>query len=161
MGGFDPLKKYKNLKEAKEIIDKLKSENKIIVFTNGVFDIIHPGHIELLRSAKSFGDFLILALNTDSSVKKIKGDKRPIFSLNERIKILSSIVYVDLIVSFEEETPYEVIKFLKPDILVKGGDYRIEDVIGREFVKEVKIVPYLEGYSTTKIIERIKNAWFK
>ncbi|MDT7879834.1 MAG: adenylyltransferase/cytidyltransferase family protein [Candidatus Hydrothermia bacterium] len=158
MGGFDPLKKYKNLKEAKEIIDKLKSENKIIVFTNGVFDIIHPGHIELLRSAKSFGDFLILALNTDSSVKKIKGDKRPIFSLNERIKILSSIVYVDLIVSFEEETPYEVIKFLKPDILVKGGDYRIEDVIGREFVKEVKIVPYLEGYSTTKIIERIKNA---
>jgi len=159
MGGFDPLKKYKNLKEAKEIIDKLKSENKIIVFTNGVFDIIHPGHIELLRSAKSFGDFLILALNTDSSVKKIKGDKRPIFSLNERIKILSSIVYVDLIVSFEEETPYEVIKFLKPDILVKGGDYRIEDVIGREFVKEV--VPYLEGYSTTKIIERIKNAWFK
>jgi D-beta-D-heptose 7-phosphate kinase/D-beta-D-heptose 1-phosphate adenosyltransferase len=158
MGGFDPLKKYKNLKEAKEIIDKLKSENKIIVFTNGVFDIIHPGHIELLRSAKSFGDFLILALNTDSSVKKIKGNKRPIFSLNERIKILSSIVYVDLIVSFEEETPYEVIKFLKPDILVKGGDYRIEDVIGREFVKEVKIVPYLEGYSTTKIIERIKNA---
>ena len=158
MGGFDPLKKYKNLKEAKEIIDKLKSENKIIVFTNGVFDIIHPGHIELLRSAKSFGDFLILALNTDSSVKKIKGDKRPIFSLNERIKILSSIVYVDLIVSFEEETPYEVIKFLKPDILVKGGDYRIEDVIGREFVKEVKIVPYLEGYSTTKIIKRIKNA---
>jgi rfaE bifunctional protein nucleotidyltransferase chain/domain len=158
MGGFDPLKKYKNLKEAKEIIDKLKIENKIIVFTNGVFDIIHPGHIELLRSAKSFGDFLILALNTDSSVKKIKGDKRPIFSLNERIKILSSIVYVDLIVSFEEETPYEVIKFLKPDILVKGGDYRIEDVIGREFVKEVKIVPYLEGYSTTKIIERIKNA---
>jgi D-beta-D-heptose 7-phosphate kinase/D-beta-D-heptose 1-phosphate adenosyltransferase len=158
MGGFDPLKKYKNLEEAKEIIDKLKSENKIIVFTNGVFDIIHPGHIELLRSAKSFGDFLILALNTDSSVKKIKGDKRPIFSLNERIKILSSIVYVDLIVSFEEETPYEVIKFLKPDILVKGGDYRIEDVIGREFVKEVKIVPYLEGYSTTKIIERIKNA---
>jgi rfaE bifunctional protein nucleotidyltransferase chain/domain len=158
MGGFDPLKKYKNLKEAKEIIDKLKSENKIIVFTNGVFDIIHPGHIELLRSAKSFGDFLILALNTDSSVKKIKGDKRPIFSLNERIKILSSIVYVDLIVSFEEETPYEVIKFLKPDILVKGGDYRIEDVIGREFVKEVKIVPYFEGYSTTKIIERIKNA---
>jgi len=158
MVGFDPLKKYKNLKEAKEIIDKLKSENKIIVFTNGVFDIIHPGHIELLRSAKSFGDFLILALNTDSSVKKIKGDKRPIFSLNERIKILSSIVYVDLIVSFEEETPYEVIKFLKPDILVKGGDYRIEDVIGREFVKEVKIVPYLEGYSTTKIIERIKNA---
>jgi rfaE bifunctional protein nucleotidyltransferase chain/domain len=158
MGGFDPLKKYKNLIEAKEIIDKLKSENKIIVLTNGVFDIIHPGHIELLRSAKSFGDFLILALNTDSSVKKIKGDKRPIFSLNERIKILSSIVYVDLIVSFEEETPYKVIKFLKPDILVKGGDYRVEDVIGREFVKEVKIVPYLEGYSTTKIIERIKNA---
>jgi rfaE bifunctional protein nucleotidyltransferase chain/domain len=158
MGGFDPLEKYKNLKEAKEIIDELKTKNKIIVFTNGVFDIIHPGHIELLRSAKSFGDFLILALNTDSSVKKIKGDKRPIFSLNERIKILSSIVYVDLIVSFEEETPHEVIKFLKPDILVKGGDYRIEDVIGREFVKEVKIVPYLEGYSTTKVIERIKNA---
>ncbi|MEO0223894.1 MAG: adenylyltransferase/cytidyltransferase family protein [candidate division WOR-3 bacterium] len=158
MGGFDPLKKYKNLKETKEIIDKLKSENKIVVFTNGVFDIIHPGHIELLRSAKSFGDFLILALNSDSSVKKIKGDKRPIFSLEERIKILSSIIYVDLIVSFDEETPYEVIKFLKPDILVKGGDYKIEDVVGREFVKEVKIVPYLQGYSTTKIIERIKNA---
>jgi len=158
MGGFDPLKKYKNLIEAKEIIDKLKSKNKIIVFTNGVFDIIHPGHIELLRSAKSFGDFLILALNSDNSVKKIKGNKRPIFSLNERIKILSSIIYVDLIVSFEEETPYEIIKFLKPDILVKGGDYRIDDVIGKEFVKEVKIVPYLQGYSTTKIIERIKNA---
>ncbi len=158
MGGFDPLKKYKNLKEAKKIVDKLKGENKVIVFTNGVFDIIHPGHIELLKIAKSFGDFLILALNSDSSVKKIKGNNRPIFSLNERIKILSSIFYVDLIVSFEEETPYEIIKFLKPDILVKGGDYRIEDVIGREFVKEVKIVPYLEGYSTTKIIERIKNA---
>lgn len=161
MGGFDPLKKYKNLIEAKEIIDKLKNESKIIVFTNGVFDIIHPGHIELLKSARSFGDFLILALNSDSSVKKIKGNKRPIFSLEERIKILSSIIYVDLIVSFEEETPYEVIKFLKPDILVKGGDYKIEDVVGREFVKEVKIVPYLQGYSTTKIIERIKNAWFK
>ena len=158
MGGFDPLHKYKNLIEAKEIVDELKTKNKIIVFTNGVFDIIHPGHVELLRSARSFGDFLILALNSDSSVKKIKGNKRPIFCLNERIKILSSIVYVDLIVSFEEETPYEVIKFLKPDILVKGGDYRVEDVIGREFVREVKIVPYLKGYSTTKIIERIKNA---
>ncbi|MEO0144479.1 MAG: D-glycero-beta-D-manno-heptose 1-phosphate adenylyltransferase [candidate division WOR-3 bacterium] len=152
------MEKYKSWQEAKEIVENLKKEGKIIVFTNGVFDILHIGHIRLLKTAKSFGDFLILAINSDSSVKKIKGEKRPIFSLNERIEILSAISYVDIILSFDEETPYNLIKFLKPDILVKGGDYKEEDVIGREFVKEVKIVPYIEGFSTTKIIERIKKS---
>ncbi len=148
--------KYKSWQEANEIVKKLKSENKIIVFTNGVFDILHVGHIKLLKNAKSFGDFLILALNSDSSVKRIKGNQRPIFSLNERIEILSAICYVDIIVSFDEDTPYNLIKFLKPDILVKGGDYREEEVVGREFVKEIKIIPYIEGFSTTRIIEKIK-----
>ncbi|MCS7245827.1 MAG: adenylyltransferase/cytidyltransferase family protein [candidate division WOR-3 bacterium] len=151
------MSKYRTLKEAKEIVEKLRKENKVIVFTNGVFDILHVGHIRLLKTAKSFGDFLILALNSDISVKKIKSEKRPVFSLEERIEILSSIEYVDIIISFDEETPYEVIKFLRPDILVKGGDYKIQDVVGRDLVKEVKIIPYLEGFSTTKIIEKIKS----
>ncbi len=151
------MEKYKSWNEAKQIVEKLKEENKVIVFTNGVFDILHIGHIRLLKVAKSFGDFLILALNSDNSVRRLKGDKRPIFSLEERIEILSAISYVDLILSFEENTPYELIKFLRPDVLVKGGDYRFNDVVGRELVKDVKIVPYIQGYSTTNIIKRIKE----
>ncbi len=151
------MEKYKSWDEAKQIVEKLRKENKVIVFTNGVFDILHLGHIRLLKTARGFGDFLILALNSDDSVKRLKGNKRPIFSLEERVEVLCAISYVDLILSFEEDTPYELIKFLRPDILVKGGDYKFDEVVGRELVKEVKIVPYIQGYSTTNIIRRIKE----
>jgi D-beta-D-heptose 7-phosphate kinase/D-beta-D-heptose 1-phosphate adenosyltransferase len=137
----------------------MKKQNKIIVFTNGVFDIIHPGHIKLLKMSKSFGDILIVALNSDNSVKKIKGSSRPIMPLEDRIEIISSIMYVDLVVSFEEDTPYEIIKFLKPDVLVKGGDYRLDNVVGREIVKEVKLVDYVSTYSTTNVIKRILDRY--
>jgi rfaE bifunctional protein nucleotidyltransferase chain/domain len=148
-------------KEVKEISKKLKEEGKKIVFTNGCFDLIHKGHIYLLQEAKKLGDVLIVGINSDKSVKRIKGEKRPILKQEERTFIIDNIKGVDYVVLFDEETPYELIKEICPDFLVKGGDYKEEEVVGGEFVKKsggkVVIIPYLENFSTTKLIERIKN----
>lgn len=128
----------------------------IKVFTNGCFDILHVGHVELLKYSKSLGDFLIVGLNSDQSIKKLKGTNRPINCEKDRKKILESLKYVDEVIIFNEETPYELIKKIKPDIIVKGGDYLPENVVGKELAKVI-IFNYINGYSTTKIIKNISN----
>ena len=145
--------------EAFRIVQQLKRNNKKIVFTNGCFDIIHCAHVKLLEYAKSLGDFLVVGLNSDESVSRIKGRKRPIFPFKDRAKVLTSLRVVDLVVPFNEDTPYSLILKLKPDIIVKGGDYREEDVVGADMVKswggEVKIFDYIKGYSTSQIIKNL------
>jgi len=140
----------------------LESINKEkIVFTNGCFDILHPGHIHILDQAKSYGDILIVGLNSDESIKKLKGPKRPKVSQKDRLRILSSIKFVDYAILFEEDTPLKLIKKIKPNILVKGGDYNSDDIVGSEFVKsnggEIKIVQLLEGYSSSSLIDKFEN----
>lgn len=127
-----------------------------IVFTNGCFDIIHRGHVELLEFCSTIGSKVIVGLNSDKSVKRLKGESRPIFSQEDRKKILESLKFVDKVVIFEEDTPYSVIKSLKPDIIVKGGDYSKEDVVGHDICKVI-IFKYVDGYSTTKAIENISH----
>ena len=127
-----------------------------IVFTNGCFDIIHRGHIDLLEFCKTLGNQVIVGLNSDESVKRLKGKSRPIFSQEDRKKVLESLRFVDKVVIFEEDTPYSVIKSLKPDIIVKGGDYTEEQVVGND-ISKVVIFKYIDGYSTTKAIENSCN----
>ena len=128
--------------------------------TNGCFDILHAGHIKYLEEAKALGDTLIIAINDDESVVRLKGKHRPINPLSDRMKVLDGLASSDFIVPFEEDTPVELINLIKPDILVKGGDYSINDVIGadevREYGGDVKILSYLDGYSSSKIIEKLK-----
>ncbi len=139
--------------QANEICIKLREKGKKIVFTNGCFDILHAGHIRLLTKAKGLGDYLIVGLNSDMSVKRLKGNKRPINDQDSRIEVLQAMEAVDLVVLFENDTPKDLIKLIQPDVLVKGGDYRKEDVVGKEFAKSVVIVPLKEGFSTTRIID--------
>jgi len=131
------------------------------VFTNGCFDLLHIGHIELLKYAKGLGDYLVVGINSDNSVKKLKGENRPINNEHTRKLILESIRYVDEVIIFDEQTPLELIKKIQPQLIVKGGDYKKEDVVGHEFEKlgllEVKIFNYIENNSTTLTIKRIKN----
>jgi len=145
--------------------EKAKIKGRKVVFTNGCFDILHRGHVELLEKAKRLGDFLIVALNSDSSMKKIKGEKRPILDEDDRAYILTSLKCVDAVCLFDEETPAEIINKLKPDILVKGGDYKINEVVGRESVYnvggEVVTIPLVEGKSTKGIIEKIIKSYCK
>ncbi len=142
-----------------ENINLIRESYKKIVFTNGCFDILHKGHIHLLRKAKSFGDLLIVGLNSDESIKSLKGNERPINNLNERLSLLSEIPYIDLIIIFEEKTPINLIKKIKPEILVKGDDYKINDVVGGKFIKKnggnIKLVKLLKNYSSTNIINKI------
>jgi D-beta-D-heptose 7-phosphate kinase/D-beta-D-heptose 1-phosphate adenosyltransferase len=133
------------------------SKNNNIVFTNGCFDILHSAHIELLKFAKSKGDILVVGLNSDESIKRIKGQDRPINDINERSKILSLFDFIDYIIIFSYDTPFEIIKLLKPSTIVKGGDYNIENVVGKEYTKEVLLFNYIENKSSTNIIKKIKN----
>lgn len=149
-------KKITDIEKLKEILNK-KNNGKKIVFTNGCFDILHRGHVEYLQKAKGLGDLLVLGLNSDSSVKRLKGESRPINNEKDRAIILSALECVDYIIIFYEDTPLELIKNLKPDILVKGGDYKIENVVGREYAKETVLIDFVDGYSTTKIIKNINN----
>jgi rfaE bifunctional protein nucleotidyltransferase chain/domain len=145
----------------KERLDILKGEGKTIVFTNGCFDIIHAGHVRYLTEAKKLGDILVLALNSDSSVKVIKGDERPIVPEEERAIVVGSLESVDYVTLFDEETPLRLIEYLRPHILVKGGDWDEESVVGRDAVRQwggaVVIIPEVKGASTTNIIEKIRN----
>jgi D-beta-D-heptose 7-phosphate kinase/D-beta-D-heptose 1-phosphate adenosyltransferase len=131
------------------------------IFTNGCFDLLHIGHIELLKYSKSLGDYLVVGINSDNSVKKLKGSSRPINNELTRKIILESIKYVDEVIVFDEDTPIEIIKKIQPNIIVKGGDYKKENVVGYEFetigLLEVKIFNYIENNSTSLIVERIKN----
>ena len=147
----------------KNELEELRKKGKKIAFTNGCFDILHVGHVRYLREAKKTADVLVLALNSDSSVRSIKGEKRPILNENERAEILAALEFVDFITIFEELTPLELILCLKPDILIKGGDWPEEKVVGREEVKKwggrVAIIPEIEGKSTTNIVEKIKKLY--
>jgi rfaE bifunctional protein nucleotidyltransferase chain/domain len=140
----------------------LLPEDKKIIFTNGCFDIIHRGHIEYLYKAKQTGDILIVGLNSDISVRRLKGEKRPINDEYARAIVLAALYFVDYVIIFNEDTPLNLIKHIKPHILVKGGDYKVEDIVGNKFVKEyggdVIILPLVMGYSTTNII--INNCSF-
>ena len=142
-------------------INDHKKDSKKIVFTNGCFDILHVGHIRYLSEAKSLGDILVIGINSDKSVKELKGPARPINSLSDRALILSELRYVDYVVSFEEQTPLELIKIIMPDILVKGGDYTIETVVGSSEVihsgGQVKLLQFHNGYSSTNYIDKIKK----
>lgn len=152
--------KIRHRSEISSIADFHRAQNHIVVFTNGCFDIIHPGHIEFLQFAKSHGDVLIVGINSDRSVTSIKGEGRPILSVAERSKILAATAAVDYIVSFDEDTPRKLIEEIRPDILVKGEDWKEKGVVGREFVESlggrVILAPLLPGISTTEIIERAK-----
>lgn len=148
----------KTFDEIKTLASKLHSQGKKIVFTNGCFDILHVGHVKYLEVAKSYGDVLILGLNADSSVRKLKGNSRPINTQDDRAYILASLESVDYVVIFEEETPYELIKLVNPDVLVKGGDYEGKEVVGQDIAKELKLVQFVDGKSTTNTIKRIENA---
>jgi len=139
----------------------LKSQNKKIVFTNGCFDIIHRGHIEYLNEAKNLGDVLVIGLNSDKSVRKLKGNDRPIINQSDRAFILLNLKSVDYVIVFEEDTPYELIKSVKPDFLVKGGDWKEEDIVGSDILKEYGgktiSLKFIDSYSTTNIINKIKK----
>ena len=142
-------------------IEKWRSENKKIVFTNGCFDLIHLGHIEILARSSDFGDKLIIGVNSDLSIKKLKGENRPIIEESSRIRQLSALEFVDAVVLFDEETPIKLIETIKPDVITKGGDYTAKNVVGNEVVSqksgEVVIIPLTQGYSTTSILNKIKN----
>ena len=143
-------------------LKRWRLHNKKIVFTNGVFDILHEGHIASLSEAASYGDILIVGVNTDSSVKRLKGESRPINNEDSRTLILASLVITDAVILFEDDTPLNLITTILPDVLVKGGDYTIDQIVGAKEVisnsGEVKIVPILDGFSTTGIIEKMKAA---
>jgi rfaE bifunctional protein nucleotidyltransferase chain/domain len=142
--------------ELKQHVERLRAEGKKIVFTNGCFDIIHAGHIRYLKEAKALGDVLIVGLNSDKSVSAIKPG-RPVNPQDQRAEVLSALEMVNYVKLFDEETPYELIKLLQPDILVKGGDWKKEDIVGSDIAKETYSLPYIQGISTTEIIERIKK----
>ncbi|WP_305863746.1 D-glycero-beta-D-manno-heptose-7-phosphate kinase [Aliarcobacter butzleri] len=147
----------KTFEEIEKLASKLHTLGKKIVFTNGCFDILHVGHVKYLEEARSYGDVLILGLNADSSVKKLKGESRPINNQDDRAYILASLESVDYVVIFEEETPYELIKLIKPHVLVKGGDYEGKDVVGQDIADELKLVKFVDGKSTTNTIKRIQE----
>ncbi|MBF0464794.1 MAG: D-glycero-beta-D-manno-heptose 1-phosphate adenylyltransferase [Nitrospirae bacterium] len=146
--------KVLGLLELKSRINALKTDGKKIVFTNGCFDIIHVGHTRYLTMAKSLGDILIVAVNSDDSVSRLKPG-RPIVSEYERAEVLASLSMVDYVVIFNEDTPYETICELCPDVLVKGGDWKKQDIVGADIVPEVHSLPFVDGRSTTEIINKI------
>ena len=151
----------KTRKELGNILEEERRSGKIVVFTNGCFDILHPGHLYLLQEAKARGDILIVGINSDASLQRLKGKERPIFPQDERAEILASLEMVDYVTIFGEDTPYNIISELKPHVLVKGGDWKKEEVIGGDLVEswggEVVIIPYKKGYSTSGILDKIKG----
>ena len=150
---YDTCVDYDKIIDYPEILQGSKN----IIFTNGCFDILHPGHIKTLKYAKSKGDKLVVAVNSDESVKKLKGDQRPINNLESRMRTLASLEFVDYVVAFTEDTPFEIIQKISPTSLVKGGDYKTQKVVGSELVDNVYYADFLDGHSTTNIIEKIKN----
>jgi len=157
------LNKILDRNTLKNNLEALRKEGKKIAFTNGCFDILHVGHVRYLREAKKAGDILVLALNSDSSVRSIKGEERPLVCEEERAEVLAALEFIDFITIFPESTPLELINHLKPDILIKGGDWAADKVVGRDEVKKwgghVTIIPEVEGKSTTNIVEKIKKVY--
>ncbi len=149
--------------QLKNRIRQLRDKGKKIVFTNGCFDIVHAGHIYYLKEAKKLGDCLVVALNSDNSIKRIKGKNRPIISEENRLIMLEALYFVDFVTVFDEDTPYNLIDMLVPDILVKGGDWDIDKIVGKDIVEQnggnVINIPFKEGFSTTSIIEKIREIY--
>lgn len=153
-------RKFVDRKTLAAILQEARRQGKVVVFTNGVFDLLHRGHVEYLEYARQLGDLLVVGINTDESARKLdKGPHRPLFPLEDRARMLCALEAVDYVVPFHEETPYELIRLLRPDVLVKGGDYTLDRVVGRDLVEgwggRVVLAPYIEGYSTTQILRRI------
>ncbi|MCD8740197.1 D-glycero-beta-D-manno-heptose 1-phosphate adenylyltransferase [Mucilaginibacter roseus] len=150
-----------DIEAARNLVSSWQAEGKKVVFTNGVFDLLHIGHITYLAKAAEAGDKLILGLNSDSSVKRIKGESRPINDQNSRAALLAAMFFIDAIIIFGEDTPLDLISTLLPDILIKGADYSVENIVGAKEViangGEVKTITFVEGYSSTSIINRIKD----
>ncbi|MEA3489308.1 MAG: D-glycero-beta-D-manno-heptose 1-phosphate adenylyltransferase [Candidatus Omnitrophota bacterium] len=153
--------KIKTQEELAEMIGREKASGKKIGFTNGCFDIIHRGHVKYLEDAKKDCDLLLIGVNSDDSVRRIKGEGRPVNPQEDRIKVLAAFESVDFLTIFDDETPQVLIKKLTPDVLFKGGDWKEEDIVGADHVRDnggrVRVIPYLEGYSTTELIERLKK----
>ncbi|MFC2121393.1 D-glycero-beta-D-manno-heptose 1-phosphate adenylyltransferase [Bacteroidota bacterium] len=153
--------KIRNISDATEIINQWKKEKQKIVFSNGCFDIIHKGHIDYLAKAADLGNRLVLGLNTDNSVEKLKGRGRPVQDENSRSLILASLIFIDMVILFNEETPYQLIKTIQPHILVKGKDYSPESIVGYDIIKasggEIITIDLVEGYSTSSIIKKISD----
>ena len=153
--------KIKDLVAAKNQVGQWKQQGKRVVFTNGCFDLLHLGHVDYLEKARNLGDVLVVGLNTDDSVSRFKGPQRPIQDQQSRARILAALQSVDLVVFFNEDTPYKLISELLPQILVKGSDYLAENIVGADVVKNaggvVKTIDFVPGYSTTQIVEKIKT----
>ncbi len=154
--------KIKSRTEAQDIIKQWASNSDTIVFTNGCFDIVHRGHIDYLSKAKDLGSKLVLGLNTDASVQRLKGPNRPVVDEESRAILMAALQFIDLVVFFDEDTPYELIKALQPDVLVKGSDYNAEDIVGYDILMakggKVETIDFVEGFSTTSIVEKIKTS---
>jgi D-glycero-beta-D-manno-heptose 1-phosphate adenylyltransferase len=162
MDKFEHLKsKILTKEELRPLLNVLKFKGKKIVFSNGCFDILHRGHVEYLSKAASLGDCMVIGLNTDASVERLKGENRPVQDQISRSQVMASLHFVNYVVFFDEDTPFELISYLKPDILVKGSDYKEDDIVGADVVKanggKVVTVDLVDGYSTTSIIERSKK----
>ena len=159
----DSLQKILGLKDLLLQMDRLRQAKKKTVFTNGCFDLLHPGHIDFLNRARQMGDVLIVGVNSDRSVRRLKGPLRPIMTQDERPRLLSGLCSVDYVTVFDEDTPQRLIASLLPDVLVKGGDWKLETIVGREEVEaaggSVVPLPYQEGQSSTAIIERILHRY--
>jgi len=155
------LKKLKNLDELAAIAAAARAKGQIVVFTNGCFDLLHRGHVHTLRQAKAAGDVLIVAVNSDRSVKSIKTPQRPILPETDRVELIAAMEMVDYVILFDEPDPYTLIAAIKPQVLAKGGDWSSDKIIGADIVEaaggRVALIPYLKGFSTTEIIERIRN----
>jgi len=150
------------LQQAMKQIEAWKTEGKKIVFTNGCFDLLHPGHIDYLEKAAAHGDVFVIGLNDDDSIRRLKGKTRPISPLKDRIIMLAALRAVNLVVPFSEDTPLNLITALMPDTLIKGGDYQPDDIIGASEVRdnggEVLVIPFVDGYSSSKLIQRIQHS---
>jgi D-beta-D-heptose 7-phosphate kinase/D-beta-D-heptose 1-phosphate adenosyltransferase len=150
-----------NRREAVHRIAEKRAQGNVVVFTNGCFDLLHPGHVAYLQAARNLGDFLVVGLNSDHSLRRLKGENRPLINQEGRAQILDALRMVDAVVIFNEDTPAALIQELKPDILVKGGDYEEQEIVGAETVKQyggrVEIIPLVEGFSTSRLIQKIKG----
>jgi rfaE bifunctional protein nucleotidyltransferase chain/domain len=154
--------KLKSFEEIKAIVVGARNNGKRVAFTNGCFDLLHRGHVHVLRAARACADLLIVGINSDQSVKQIKGPARPVLPESDRCELVGAMEMVDFVVLFNEPDPYTLIAAIRPDVLVKGGDWNTDKIIGGDLVEkaggEVVVVPYIKGFSTTEIVERIKNS---
>ncbi len=156
------INKIKDRKDAEAVVKEWTLDGEKIAFTNGCFDIVHRGHIDYLSKAKDLGTKLVLGLNTDASVQRLKGPQRPVVDEQSRAILMAALQFIDLVVFFDEDTPYELIKSLQPDILVKGSDYKAEDIVGYDILMakggKVETIDFVEGFSTSSIVEKIKTS---